>query len=189
MKKFTAGLLLSLLAPLAFANPPATAASEAYTRWMVGLDLSMLQDDAELLDKNFYALSATLGYRYRVMDQGYLIPELRFGYAVGPDNVEADKDPETPGRIVFDDMVSFALRAQYEHDEKYYGFVAPSYAYFGYMFSLIREDFERPDLGDSRGMGLGFGGGYRFDVHTSVELSMDFYDNRSLFSIGTRMNF
>jgi opacity protein-like surface antigen len=190
MNRIALALILLLCSQAALAAAPAQPVVETpYTRWVIGLALSRIAEDASVFARDMHAFAASVGYRYRVMDRIYAIPEVRFAYSLGADSTAADQDPASNALIVFDDYVSVSVRGVYEAENGFYGYLAPTWGYFGYMLSLAPPGYEAPDMGRDRGLGLGLGGGYRFKSNIALELGLEIYESRNLFNLGVRFHY
>src|SRR5690625_679183 len=107
MKRIALAILL--------ATAPLT--SLATGSWVVGINYMNLSEDVDAFDVSLGGLAGSVGHKVNIVDNFYLIPEVRFGTGISDDTVRylgVSVDLE------LDRFIALSVRGQYEFDNNLY---------------------------------------------------------------------
>ena len=166
MRKFITVLLLSAM-PFA-----------ANAGWVGGVGYVNLSDSEGGIDISLNAIAASIGYRFESETNFSFMPELRYGFGVGDDDILGVK-------VEIESILALSVRGQYDFESGVYLFGAPAYANLDVKassggLSASDDDWE---------FGVGGGIGYMFSEQASGELSYETYDGTDVIGVAVKVSF
>lgn len=183
MKKITLGILL--------ASSPLTvmaAGSGMPGNWVGGISYINFSEEEDSLnmDISLGGVVASLGYKIHMVDNFYLVPEVRVGTGISDDTVTylgVNVDVELDG------FFAVSVRGQYEFDNQIYLFAAPAYANAEFTASVSQGGQSFSVTEDSWEFGIGLGAGYNFTDTIAAEVMYERFDGTDIGSLGLKFNF
>ncbi|SMF04892.1 Outer membrane protein beta-barrel domain-containing protein [Alteromonadaceae bacterium Bs31] len=176
MKKFILGLLCVAL--------PLSASAE----WVAGVQYFNLSDDDGGADLSFGGVSASIGYKFDMGCNCYIIPS--FNYGIGLSDEKMSFGEGMDASLELDNMMGFDVRGQWEFDSGMYVFAAPSYRQLEITAKASIGEFSGSSSAESDWeFGLGAGLGYNFNETIGVEAGYERIDTSDIWSVGMRFNF
>ena len=144
------------------------------------------EDKSNDTDISLNGVVASLGYEFPIDNNLYVTPEFRLGTGIGEDSYTLSGFNVD---VEMDHFVSFSLRSQYEFNNRFYIFVAPSYSNLKLTAKAERDGFSAEVSDDSWDFGFGGGAGYRINQFASAEFMYEEYEDTEIFSLGVKLNF
>jgi|SRR5690625_41246 len=176
MKRIALAILL--------ATAPLT--SLATGSWVVGINYMNLSEDVDAFDVSLGGLAGSVGHKVNIVDNFYLIPEVRFGTGISDDTVRylgVSVDLE------LDRFIALSVRGQYEFDNNLYLFAAPAYANAKFTASASQGNQSASFTDDSWEFGIGIGAGLYLTDTVAIEAMFEGFDGTDVISAGLRFNF
>ncbi|WP_199608934.1 outer membrane beta-barrel protein [Flocculibacter collagenilyticus] len=167
---FKRTLLTTLLAVTSFSSS---------ANWVTGVSyISFSQDIEEVTvsadDINMSLLAATLGYKFSVAENFYLIPELRLGTGISDDSLRVLGENVD---LEIDSVKSAALKAQYEFSNNIYIFGSYTHASLELSATSTSGFSSYSFTEEGSDSGFGVGAGYNFSEDFALEVSLESYDD------------
>lgn len=177
MKKMLLGMLLASCSLTTMA-----AETEQGNRWVGGIGYANLSEDLDGVDISLGGIVASLGYQVKSRDNFFITPEIRFGTGVSDDTVSVYG---YSFGVELERFVALSVRGQFEFDNGFYLYAAPTYANAKFKVSGLGTSASD----DSWEFGVGGGLGYNFTQTVSAEVSYEQFDGTDVVSIGLKFGF
>lgn len=133
------------------------------------------------------ALYGTVGYRFEIQQDLYVIPELRIGLGINDDTYRFAGSQTS---IELDSVFGFNGRVQYDVNPELYIYGTPSFTRLETSVSSSAQGFGGGSYSYSDWeFGIGAGAGYQFSDQLSGEVQYESIDSLDVFSFGLRYNF
>lgn len=158
----------------------------AENQWNAGISYFNLSEDINLYSNETISLGGVVGhinYSYPVSDQFSIVPDVRLGTGLLDDSIDFIYGTELD--IDLELFAALSVRAQYDFNKQFYGFIAPSYAY-------ARIGVEYDGYTESEGdwdSGIGGGIGYKFSDTAAAEFRYESYSGTNAVMAGFSFNF
>lgn len=177
MKKILLGMLLSSASLSAVATD-----NLADNHWVAGVGYTNLSDDEDGLDISLGAIVASLGYKIKSSDNFFITPEVRLGTGITDDTIAIFGSRLD---IELERLVALTVRGEFEFDNGFYLYAAPSYT----NVRLKASGYGRDVSEDSWEFGIGGGLGYQFTQKTAAEVSYEQFDGADVLSFSVKFAF
>lgn len=156
----------------------AATSFSSFANWSGGLSVIDISDD----QLDFGVIAASAGYAFKVNEQFTVMPELRLGIGIENDSVEI---LSTDVKLEIKRFTSISVRGQYQLDDQWYAFAAPSYTNLDVEASALGQS----DSDDEWEFGFNTGLGYKINEVMSLEASYENFDGTDFIGAGFKVNF
>lgn len=156
----------------------AATSFSSFANWSGGLSIIDISDD----ELDFGVIAASAGYTFKVTEQFSVMPELRLGQGIENDSVEVFS---TDVKLEIKSFTSVSVRGQYEFNDNWYGFAAPSYTNLDVKASALGQS----GSDDEWELGINAGLGYKINDVMSLEASLERFDGTDFIGAGFKVNF
>lgn len=169
---FKKTLLAAVLASTSFSS---------LANWTGGVSYIKMSDEINHSDLTFGVVAGSLAYEYKKSDKFSLVPELRVGTGIKDDTIDWIVDID----IDVKRFISLSVRGQYDFNNKWYGFAAPSYSNVDVEasrngYSVSEDEWE-----------FGYNAGFGINVSetTAIEVMFEDFDGTKLVGAGLKFAF
>lgn len=136
-------------------------------------------------DISLTGYAGSLGYKLNSDEYLHIVPEVRLGVGIFTDSVDIyDVDVE----IDMDTFAAFSLRGQYDFNDSFYIFAAPSYANLAITASASANGVSYSETTDSWEFGIGGGAGFILNDLVSFELNFEQFDGSDVMTFSARFD-
>ncbi|MBS3796452.1 outer membrane beta-barrel protein [Pseudoalteromonas sp. BDTF-M6] len=150
--------------------------------WQAGAGYMNLSDDDAGIDISLDGIYGSIGYKFDSGNDFYFMPELRIGTGIGDDKVNVFG---TNVKIEMDSFIALSVRGQYDFNNGFYLYAAPSYA----NLEVTASAGGVSESGDDWEFGFGGGAGYQFSKTMAAELSYEQFDGTDAVSVALKFDF
>ncbi len=180
-------IIAASLCVLASMSTQASEDKATETKWVFGTGYSVFSEDSDGMEISLGALFGSIGYQFKLSENVFFLPELRYGVGISDDTVSMDGINVD---VELDNYVALSAKGLWHATDQVYVYAMPSFAkvemsatatYMGYTAS-------ESDTSDWE-FGLGLGIGYLLSPTTGLEMSLEQFDGTNVFSLGAKFAF
>lgn len=159
----------------------AATSFSSLANWTGGVSYINISDDAGWSDISLGVIAGSVGYEFNTSEKFSVVPEFRLGLGIKDDTIDwiVDVDVEVKR------FVSLSVRGQYDFNNTWYAYAAPSYSNLDLKAS--RDGFSASD--DEWEFGYNAGFGINLSDTTAIEVTFEDFDGTDLVGAGLKFAF
>lgn len=159
----------------------AATSFSSLANWTGGVSYINISDNVGYSDISLGVVAGSLGYEFNTSEKFSLVPELRIGLGIKDDEFDWIVDVD----VEVERFVSFSVRGQYDFNNTWYAYAAPSYTNLELKASL--DDYF--DSADESEFGFSAGFGINLTETTAIEVTFEDFDGTNLVGAGLKFAF